>query len=279
MSKNIAAIVLAGNGTNCEMETAYACRMAGFPVVDIVTIWELVAGDASLDSYDFLCLPGGFLDGDDLGSAKAQANRLLHTVVKKTDTPLFAQFTAFIQGGKLILGICNGFQLLVKLGLLPGTSGGFTQQVTLTNNDSGRFEDRWVWLKANPASPCIFTKGISSLYLPVRHGEGKFVARDREVLDALRNQNQIVLSYVDPDTQAPTMKYPDNPNGSQLSIAGICSPSGRLLGLMPHPEAFLHRTNHPRWSREDLPEEGMGPQLFRNAYNYIAGHAAVTASA
>jgi len=271
VSKDIAAIVLAGNGTNCEMETAHACRMGGFPVVDIVTIWELVAGDASLDNYDFLCLPGGFLDGDDLGSAKAQANRLLHTVVKKTDTPLIAQFTAFINGGKLILGICNGFQLMVKLGLLPGILGGFTQQVTLTNNDSGRFEDRWVWLKTNPASPCVFTKGVSSLYLPVRHGEGKFVARDREVLDALRGSNQIVLSYVDPDTQAPTMKYPDNPNGSQLSIAGICNPTGRLLGLMPHPEAFLHRTNHPRWSREDLPEEGMGPQLFRNAYQYIAG--------
>jgi phosphoribosylformylglycinamidine synthase subunit PurQ / glutaminase len=125
VSKNPAAIVLAGNGTNCEMETAHACRMGGFSTVDIVTIWELVSGDASLESYDFLCLPGGFLDGDDLGSAKAQANRLLHTVVKKTDTPLFAQFSAFIQGGKLILGICNGFQLMAKLGLLPGLSGGF----------------------------------------------------------------------------------------------------------------------------------------------------------
>lgn len=280
MSKNPAAIVLAGNGTNCEMETAQACRMAGFPTVDIVTIWELVSGDASLDSYDFLCLPGGFLDGDDLGSAKAQANRLLHTLVKKTGVPLFAQFSAFIQGGKLILGICNGFQLMVKLGLLPGIGGGFSQQVTLTNNDSGRFEDRWVWLRTNQASPCVFTKGITAIYLPVRHGEGKFVARDRDVLDMLKKQNQIVFSYVDPETRAPTMKYPDNPNGSQLSIAGICNATGRLLGIMPHPEAFLHRTNHPRWSREDLPEEGMGPQLFRNAYNYIAGqNAAVTASA
>jgi phosphoribosylformylglycinamidine synthase I len=273
VSKNPAAIVLAGNGTNCEMETAHACRMGGFSTVDIVTIWELVSGDASLESYDFLCLPGGFLDGDDLGSAKAQANRLLHTVVKKTDTPLFAQFSAFIQGGKLILGICNGFQLMAKLGLLPGLSGGFSQQVTLTNNDSGRFEDRWVWLKANQASPCVFTKGVTAIYLPVRHGEGKFMARDREVLDLLRKQNQIVFSYVDPDTQAPTMKYPDNPNGSQLSIAGICNATGRLFGLMPHPEAFLHRTNHPRWSRETLPDEGMGPQLFRNAYNYIARQA------
>jgi phosphoribosylformylglycinamidine synthase len=270
VSRDIAAIVLAGNGTNCEMETAHACRLGGFDTVDIITVWELVSGDASLDPYDFLCLPGGFLDGDDLGSAKAQANRLLHTVVKKTGAPLFPQFTSFIQNGKLILGICNGFQLMVKLGLLPALSGAFTQQVTLTNNDSGRFEDRWVWLKANPSSPCVFTKGIGTIYLPVRHGEGKFVARDSEVLDTLRKQNQIVFSYIDPETQAPTMKYPENPNGSQLSIAGVCDATGRLFGLMPHPEAYSHGTNHPRWSREDVPEEGMGPQLFRNAREYIA---------
>jgi phosphoribosylformylglycinamidine synthase len=272
VSRQIAAIVLAGNGTNCEMETAHACRLGGFDVVDIVTVWELVSGDVTLDPYDILCLPGGFLDGDDLGSAKAQANRLLHTVVAKTGKPLFSQFTSFIANGKLILGICNGFQLMVKLGLLPSLSGSFTQQVTLTNNDSGRFEDRWVWLKANRESPCVFTKGVDLLYLPVRHGEGKFVARDSEVLDELRKHNQIVLSYVDPETQLPTMKYPDNPNGSQLSIAAVCNATGRLFGLMPHPEAFAHATNHPRWTREKLPEEGMGPQMFRNARNYIAGN-------
>ncbi len=270
MSRKIAAIVLSGNGTNCEMETAHACRLGGFEIVDIVTIWELVSGEAALDPYDFLCLPGGFLDGDDLGSAKAQANRLLHTVVKRTGKPLFTQFTEFIGKGKLILGICNGFQLMVKLGLLPSLSGSLAQQVTLTNNDSGRFEDRWVWLKANPDSPCIFTKGIGTVYLPVRHGEGKFVARDSEVLAALKKQNQIVFSYIDPDTLAPTMRYPDNPNGSQLSIAGVCNASGRLFGLMPHPEAFTHATNHPRWSREKLPEEGVGPKIFRNAREYIA---------
>jgi len=263
------AIVLAGNGTNCEMETAHACRMAGFTTVDIVTVWELVSGDASLDPYDFLLLPGGFLDGDDLGSAKAQANRFLHTIVAKTGQPLFNQVITFIKNGKLILGICNGFQLMAKLGLLPALSGNFTQQVTLTNNDSGRFEDRWVWLKSNSASPCIFTKGIESLYLPVRHGEGKFVARDRDIIESLKSNNQIVLTYVEAESRLPTMKYPDNPNGSQLSIAGVCDPSGRLFGLMPHPEAFLHKTNHPRWTREQLPDEGMGPRLFKNAYEYI----------
>ena len=208
MSRTTSAIVLAGNGTNCEMETAHACRLGGFDTVDIVTVWELVSGDASLDPYDILCLPGGFLDGDDLGSAKAQANRLLHTVVKKTGVPLFSQFTSFIKNGKLMLGICNGFQLMVKLGLLPSLSGVMSQQVTLTNNDSGRFEDRWVWLKANPASPCVFTKGIDVIYLPVRHGEGKFVARDTEVLDELRKHNQIVISYIDPDTQTAHHEIP-----------------------------------------------------------------------
>jgi phosphoribosylformylglycinamidine synthase I len=269
MQKKASAIVLAGNGTNCEIETAHACRMAGFETVDIVTVWELVSGDASLDSYDFLLLPGGFLDGDDLGSAKAQANRFLHTAVAKTGQPLFNQIISFIKNGKLILGICNGFQLMVKLGLLPALSGNFTQQVTLTNNDSGRFEDRWIWLGSNAASPCIFTKGIESLYLPVRHGEGKFVARDRDIIESLKSNNQIVLTYIEPESRRPTMKYPDNPNGSQLSIAGICDPSGRLFGLMPHPEAFLHKTNHPRWTREQLPDEGMGPRLFKNAYEYI----------
>ena len=273
MPKNISAIVLAGNGTNCEMETAQACRMAGFPKVDIVTVWELVSGDASLDVYDFFCLPGGFLDGDDLGSAKAQANRFLHTVVAKSGQPLFKQVITFIQNGKLILGICNGFQLMVKLGLLPALDGNFTQQVTLTNNDSGRFEDRWVWLKANAASPCIFTKGIDQLYLPVRHGEGKFVARDKEVIESLKSNNQIVFTYVEAGSpQVPSMKYPDNPNGSQLSIAAVCDPSGRLFGMMPHPEAFLHKTNHPRWTREQMPDEGMGPRLFKNAYEYIVSH-------
>jgi phosphoribosylformylglycinamidine synthase subunit PurQ / glutaminase len=271
MQTDASAIVLAGNGTNCEKETAHACRMGGFERVDIITVWELVSGDASLDTYDFLCLPGGFLDGDDLGSAKAQANRLLHTVVKKTGQPLFTQFSNFIRNGKLILGICNGFQLMVKLGLLPALGGAAVQQVTLTNNDSGRFEDRWIWLSVNKTSPCVFTKGIDRLYLPVRHGEGKFVARDGDVLDELRANNQIVFEYIDPDSHLPTMKYPDNPNGSQLSIAGVCDPTGRLLGLMPHPEAFLHRTNHPRWTREQLPEEGMGPELFKNAREFIYG--------
>lgn len=270
MSRHTSVIVMAGNGTNCEMETAHACRLAGFDTVDIVTVWEMLDGERSLDPYGLLVLPGGFLDGDDLGSAKAQANRILNSTVRKTGAPLIDQFARYIADKKLILGICNGFQLMIKLGLFPALDGKYMeQQATLTFNDSGRFEDRWVWLKANPASPCVFTRGLQSLYLPVRHGEGKFVAREKAILDRVRSANQIVLYYVDPQTGEPTTRYPLNPNGSQSGIAGICDPSGRFFGLMPHPEAFLHRTNHPRWTREDLPEEGVGLAIFRNACEYV----------
>lgn len=275
MARETAAVVLAGNGTNCEMETAHACRLGGFDRVDIVTIWELVAGEATLDPYHLLCLPGGFLDGDDLGSAKAQANRLLNSVQKKSGEPLFDQFLRFIRNEKLMLGICNGFQLMIKLGLLPALGGRYTDlQATLTANESGKFEDRWVTLRSNANSPCIFTKDMDTIYLPVRHGEGKFVARSRDVLDQIKANNQVVLNYVDPDSGLPTIKYPDNPNGSQFAVAGVCDPSGRLFGLMPHPEAFLHRTNHPRWTRENLPEEGAGLVFFQNACTYVQKHLA-----
>jgi phosphoribosylformylglycinamidine synthase subunit PurQ / glutaminase len=270
MATTPSAIVLAGNGVNCEMETAFACKSAGFSRVDVVTVWELLDGEARLDPYHLLVLPGGFMDGDDLGSAKAQANRLLYSKVKKTGNAVIEQFLEFIRSAKLILGICNGFQLMVKLGLLPGFDDIYTtQQVTLAHNDSGRFEDRWVWLKANAASACIFTKGIERVYLPVRHGEGKFVAANKEVLNRLKSANQVAFTYIDPATSTPTLSYPDNPNGSQHAVAGICDPTGRVFGLMPHPEGYLDRTNHPRWTREDLPEEGMGLKLFVNACEYV----------
>ncbi len=269
MGNTIAALVVSGNGTNCERETAHACRLGGFTQVDIHSIWEIVAGDVSFAPYHFLCLPGGFLDGDDLGSAKAQANRLLHSVDAKTNTAIIEQILAFIAAGKIILGICNGFQLMVKLGLLPASSGNYTEQlVTLCGNDSGKFEDRWVELSVNENSPCIFTRGISSMYLPVRHGEGKFIAKDKNVLDSLMKSNLHVIQYLDQQTHKPTLTYPDNPNGAQHGIAGICDTTGRLFGLMPHPEACVHRTHHPRWTREDLPEEGDGLAIFKNAFTY-----------
>lgn len=264
------AIVITGNGTNCEMETAHACKLAGFDTVDIVHISELLVGAKRLDDYDFLNLPGGFLDGDDLGSAKAGANRLLHARVSGDGERLFDQLLRFIAAGKLIIGICNGFQLLVKLGVLPGLDGIYDRQrVTLTFNDSGRFEDRWVYLRGNDKSPCIFTRGIAGVYLPVRHGEGKFMADNTATLDAIRAKNLVALQYSDAAYSGATMDYPANPNGSTDAIAGICNETGRIFGLMPHPEAYLHRTNHPRWTREELPEEGMGLLLFRNAAAFL----------
>lgn len=263
------AIVITGYGTNCETEMAHACRLGGFDVVDIVHMSELLEGEYRLDDYHFLNLPGGFLDGDDLGAGQAGAHRLRYAVVKGGER-LQDQIFRFINDGKLILGVCNGFQLMVKMGLLPGFDNRHDQRlVSLTHNDSSRFEDRWVNLCVDPDSPCVFTKGIHQFYFPIRHGEGKFVISDDSVFEKIRSMHLTAVRYADPATGEPTMEYPQNPNGSPDAIAGICDPSGRLFGLMPHPEAFLHRTNHPRWTREELPEEGQGVALFTNAAAYV----------
>jgi phosphoribosylformylglycinamidine (FGAM) synthase-like amidotransferase family enzyme len=269
--KKSRAIVITGNGTNCEMEAAHACRVGGFDEAVIAHISELLSGAVRLDDFHFLNLTGGFLDGDDLGSAKAQANRLKNATVCDTGEKLVEQFSRFIARGKLILGVCNGFQLMVKMGMLPGFDGSYLQQTaTLTYNDCGRFQDRWCYLKADPASPSIFTKGIDKgIYLPVRHGEGKFLCDTPATLDRIENEHLAVLKYSDSSYRAPTMAFPENPNGSTNAIAGICDPTGRLMGLMPHPEAFVHYTQHPRWTREELPESGDGLRLYRNAAEYV----------
>jgi len=182
---------------------------------------------------------------------------------------LIEELLTFINTGGLILGVCNGFQLMVKLGLLPALAGNFTKQsTTLTFNDSGRFEDRWVYLKANAQSSCVFTTGIDLVYYPVRHGEGKFVPESDAILEQIEKKNLVALQYCDANGSI-TMDYPANPNGSTHAIADICNETVRLFGLMPHPEAFLHRTNHPRWTREDLPEEGQGLVIFQNAVRFI----------
>ncbi len=268
MAKTVKAIVIAGNGTNCEREVATACQLAG-ATCDIVHIAELLTGRVRLDDYHFLNLAGGFLDGDDLGSAKAGANRLKHAAVRNSDVSLADQLQRFIADGKLVMGVCNGFQLMTKMGLLPALDGDYAmQRATLTHNDSGRFEDRWTYLKVCSPSPCIYTRDMETIYLPVRHGEGKFFT-DASTLQAMQAKGLVALSYADSDGNV-TMEYPFNPNGSVAAIAGICDETGRLFGLMPHPEAYTHRTQHPRWTRErDLPEEGMGLWLYQNAVNYI----------
>lgn len=264
------ALVITGNGTNCETEAAHACRLGGFDEAVIAHIGELLSGTVKLDDFHFLNLTGGFLDGDDLGSAKAQANRLKNARIEGSAEHLVDRLLRFIADGKPILGVCNGFQLMVKMGLLPAFGGAYlVQDATLTFNDCGRFQDRWVYLKNDPASPSIFTKGIErGIYLPIRHGEGKFVASP-ETLARIEEAGLATLKYSDSTYDSPTMEFPLNPNGSANAIAGLCDESGRLMGLMPHPEAFVHRLNHPRWTREELPEEGDGLILFKNAADYV----------
>jgi phosphoribosylformylglycinamidine synthase len=254
------ALVLTGYGINCDYETAHAFNLpqVGGEAVR-VHLNDVIDAPEMLRDFQILVLPGGFSFGDDIASGKVLSVKLRSRLLE----PL----RAFVDHGRLVLGICNGFQVLVKLGLLPNLGGEGAQEVTLTFNDSGRFEDRWVYLGVNPASTCVFTTGMDRVYLPVRHGEGKFIARDASTLATLEAQQGIVMRYTDIDGQLGG--YPWNPNGSVGNIAGICDVTGRVFGLMPHPEAYQHFTNHPRWTRESVPSEGMGVQIFRNAVHYV----------
>lgn len=266
----INALVMTGHGINCENETRNALELVGFDRVDLLHLNFLASQKIDLSIYGIIVFPGGFLDGDDLGAAQACANRIRHS--KVNEERLMDRFLEFVRCGGLILGICNGFQLLVKLGMLPGLSGNYSKRdLSLTGNDSGRFEDRWVNLNVDSDSPCIFTRGLESLYLPVRHGEGKLTAQSPELISLILENHQAALKYAHPDNSEATMIYPYNPNGSEHAIAGVCDPTGRVFGLMPHPECFVHRTHHPRWTREILPEEGDGINIFRNAARYVKG--------
>ncbi len=262
------ALVPTGHGINCEMETRRALELAGFARVDLAHLNHLARGEVDPADYQLIVFPGGFLDGDDLGAAQACANRIRHSRID--GERLIDRVIGFVEGGGLVLGICNGFQLLVKLGMLPATHGDYTlRDLTVTGNDQGRFEDRWVHLDVDPASPCIFTRDIDFLYLPVRHGEGKVIGREPDLARCLVESHQVPVRYASREDRKPTMEYPANPNGSEHAIAGVCDPTGRVFGLMPHPEGFLHRVNHPRWTREDLPEEGGGLPIFKNAAAFL----------
>ena len=251
-------LVLTGYGINCDIETKHAFDLAGARA-ERVHLTDLLNGKMKLADYHILALPGGFSFGDDIASGKVLANMIKYN--------LGDQLQEFIKEGKLIIGICNGFQAMVKMGLLPAFGRDYSlQDVTLTFNDSGRFENRWVHLKTNATSKCIFTRGIKKIYLPVRHGEGKFVVKDQQVLERLKKNDHIVFQYV--DIEGNTAGYPKNPNGSVENIAAICDETGRVFGMMPHPEAFQHKTNHPAWTREELPEEGAGMAIFRNAVDH-----------
>jgi phosphoribosylformylglycinamidine synthase subunit PurQ / glutaminase len=253
-------LVLGGYGLNCDYETYHSFKLAGGDP-EYVHINELIFGKKKLSDYHILAVIGGFSYGDDIGAGKVLANKLRYN--------LWDDLKQFIDDGKLIIGICNGFQAIVKSNILPALNGYDKQTVTLTFNDSGKFEDRWINLKANPNTNCIWTKGIEVIPLPVRHGEGKFVS-DKETIAQLEKNNQVVFKYCTKNGQIANGKYPDNPNGAINDIAGICDPSGKVFGIMPHPEAFNHITNHPNWTalNDKSNQEGMGVQMFRNAVEY-----------
>jgi phosphoribosylformylglycinamidine synthase len=249
-------LILRAPGTNCDVETQYAFELAG-AVVERMHVNRLREQPALLDRYQVLTIPGGFTYGDDVAAGKILASQLVHF--------LGDSLRKFRAADRLILGICNGFQVLLKAGLLvqPDEDGPLA---TLTFNNSGRFEDRWGWLQAS-AGKCPFLKDYERLLLPVAHGEGNFRVREPWIMQGLEQAGQVVLRYVDAEGKAGG--YPVNPNGSQGDVAGLCDPSGRVLGLMPHPERHVLPTQHPRWTREGLAAEGAGLKLFRNAVQYF----------
>ncbi len=257
------ALILTGFGINCDGETAKAFVRAGAGA-DRMHLNDIAEAPSCLDRYQMLAVPGGFSFGDDIASGRILANRLRH----KLGGPL----KKFVQDGKLIIGICNGFQVLVKMGILPLFEGEFKQEVTLAWNNSCRFENRWVNLKVDAQTQCVWLKGMDTLEVPVRHGEGKFMTRDTATMDRLRAQGQIALRYADAAGVLANGVFPANPNGAEDDIAGICDPSGRIFGLMPHPEAHVDATNHPQWTRKGLSGEGAGLQVFRNAVEYAETH-------
>ena len=272
------ALVLTGFGLNCDMETAYAFKLAGADA-SRVHINSLIHGKERLEAYHILAFGGGFSWGDDHGAGVIQA--------LKMKNHLGEELASFVEKGGLVLGICNGFQTLVNLGLLPAAEKKYTERTaSITWNDCGNFRDQWVHLTGNPDSPCVYTRGLETADFPVRHGEGKFVASP-DVLESLSENNQVVFRYADENKNPAGQKFPMNPNGSMMDIAGICDPTGRVFGLMPHPEAYNHFTNHPDWTRQksllkrkggesDLAEffnaVPAGIRLFENAVDYVNEH-------
>jgi len=278
MTSRPKALVMTGYGLNCDYETYYCLERAGAQAARI-HINDLIPGEngapnVRLEDFHIIVFDGGFSWGDDHGAGVLLACR--------ARTHLGGQIRKFIDEGKLIMGICNGFQAVVNMGLLPGVDGDYSKRdVALITNDCANFRDDWIGLTANPQSPCIFTKGVDYLELPIRHGEGKLYASE-DTLDTMERNGQIVFQYSGADGTPAKGSFPFNPNGSLRDIAGICDPTGRILGMMPHPEAYNRRTNHPQWTRQKaalrrqgkaLPhDEGLGMRIFHNAVAHVREH-------
>ncbi len=267
MSK-VKVMVLTGYGLNCDNETAHVFDLAGADS-EKIHINSFIGGEKHLDEFQILVLGGGFSWGDDHGAGVVEAVKLKRHVGN--------QISEFVEKGNLVLGICNGFQTLANLGLLPGIHEDYTKRtVAVTYNDCGNFRNHWVKLAVNPNSPCVFTHGINEIDLPIRHGEGKVYA-ENQVIHELEENNHVVIRYALTNGDQAMGKFPENPNGSVNDIAGLSDSTGRIFGLMPHPEAFNHFTNHPDWTRlkHSLKNTGSvkdmvtGVKIFKNAVNYF----------
>jgi len=261
-------LILRAPGTNCDEETAFAFERAG-AVAERVHVNRLLESPRMVDDYQILCIPGGFSYGDDVGAGRILGNQIRHHLAD--------MIHSFRDAGKLILGVCNGFQVLLKSGVLLEENGN-GPAATLAWNASGRFQDRWVELGTTARDgdrACVFLAGIERMYLPIAHAEGKFVTRDRATLDRLNENGQFVLRYRRADAPLgeelqSVVPFPANPNGAEANVAGVCDTTGRVLGLMPHPERHIDPTHHPRWTRRTTqPEAGDGLKLFQNALRYF----------
>ncbi len=257
------ALVLRSAGTNCDRETEFALTQAGF-VVQRVHLFRVMEEPGMLADFQFLLFPGGFSYGDDVAAGKIFANQLLHR--------LAGPLNEFVEAGKCMLGICNGFQVMIKAGLLPGghvDPADAHNTATLAWNDSGQFVDKWIRLRAD-SDRCIFLPKGEVVDLPIAHGEGKFVPHDDGVLAGLREADQLALRYVDADgkTACEGGTAGSNPNGSIDDIAGICDPTGRVMGLMPHPERFVDTTHHPQWTRGGV-QRADGRLFFDRAFEFL----------
>ena len=280
MTGELRVLVLRTAGTNCDRETAHAFRLAGARV-ETLHVAQLLARTRRLDEFHVLAFPGGFSYGDDLGAGTVLAGEIR--------SRLADDLGAFVESGRLVIGICNGFQVLVRLGLLPGWEG--ERSVALVENTSGKFEDRWVHLRVETTA-CPFLEAFATdggepavIRMPVAHKEGRFVTRDAATLERLRASGQIALRYVAPDGEP--AGYPDNPNGSPDAIAGITNPRGNVLGLMPHPERHLRFLHDPLWTRKaatggvpaDEERAGDGFRVFAAAVRWGEARLSPTAEA
>ena len=254
--KRIPVCIVTGYGINADLELAEAFRLTG-GASERIHIRELIDTPAVMDRFSILAFPGGFSFGDHLGSGKVFASLFKQHLRARLDT--------LLSRGGLVIGICNGFQTLVKMGILPNLSGDWSQEVSLIHNDSGVFEDRWIRLQSASATRCVWTANLPPIQCPVRHGEGKFVVKDQTIQKILVEENLIALTYTARNGGQPT--YPENPNGSLLDIAGICDRTGRVFGLMPHPEAFITPYNHPSWTKA-LPPRAEGLLVFEKGINF-----------